>query len=165
MSTRIETEHRASHVLVARLIGRAMECSREIQEIVLEMAAIVVDENSAPDEIDLAYEAMIEALDPGMTADCLDNYKAMLGSSEFVEHAAQLKAEQEAFADRLRSAMEKKSFTELQLAEKTGIGQPAISNLLHSKYRPQFATVKKLADALEVSPDALWPGFSVTKGS
>ena len=47
--------------------------------------------------------------------------------------------------------------TQVELAEKVGIGQPAISMMLNRTCRPQKKTVQKLAAALGVAPVDLWP--------
>jgi len=47
--------------------------------------------------------------------------------------------------------------TQEELAEKTGVGQPAISNMLNRQCRPQHRTVRRFADALGISPEELWP--------
>lgn len=70
--------------------------------------------------------------------------------------------EQEAgFADRLRKVMTEKGLNQQALAEKVGLGQPAISMMLQRNCRPQQRTVKRLAEALEVSPETLWPSRSI----
>jgi transcriptional regulator with XRE-family HTH domain len=47
--------------------------------------------------------------------------------------------------------------TQAQLADKLGLGQPAISMMLQRNCRPQKRTVVRLADALGVAPEELWP--------
>lgn len=61
------------------------------------------------------------------------------------------------FAERLAALMNQKGLTQAELAEKVGVGQPAISMMLNRSCRPQKKTVRKIADALSVSPDDLWP--------
>jgi lambda repressor-like predicted transcriptional regulator len=68
--------------------------------------------------------------------------------------------EEATFAERLRDAMRERGVTQAQLAEKIGVGQPAISMMLQRECRPQRRTVTRLAEALGVSPDDLWPGFT-----
>jgi lambda repressor-like predicted transcriptional regulator len=61
------------------------------------------------------------------------------------------------FATRLRSVMEAKNMTQAKLASAVGIGQPAISMMLNRTCRPQKRTVLRLAEALGVDPQELWP--------
>ncbi len=61
------------------------------------------------------------------------------------------------FAERLSALMGEKGLTQAELAERVGVGQPAISMMLNRSCRPQNKTVRKIADALGVTPDDLWP--------
>jgi lambda repressor-like predicted transcriptional regulator len=61
------------------------------------------------------------------------------------------------FAERLAEWMEKRGVTQAELAEKVGVGQPAISMMLNRSCRPQKKTVRKIASALGVTPEDLWP--------
>jgi transcriptional regulator with XRE-family HTH domain len=61
--------------------------------------------------------------------------------------------------------MQAKKWTQEMLAEKAGVGQPAISNMLNRQCRPQRRTIQKFAAVLGVSPDELWPGFSAEQPS
>jgi transcriptional regulator with XRE-family HTH domain len=58
--------------------------------------------------------------------------------------------------------MDKAGLTQEQLAEKIGVGQPAISMMLKRQCRPQKRTVQRLAEALGVAAEELWPGDSRT---
>jgi transcriptional regulator with XRE-family HTH domain len=67
-------------------------------------------------------------------------------------------AQQEAsFAERLATLMEKKDVTQEQLGKRIGVGQSAIANLLNRNCRPQRKTVVRIADALGIAPQELWP--------
>jgi DNA-binding XRE family transcriptional regulator len=63
------------------------------------------------------------------------------------------------FAQTLARLMAERQLTQAQLAERIGVGQSAISMLLKRRSRPQRRTLGKLAQALGVSVEALWPGF------
>jgi lambda repressor-like predicted transcriptional regulator len=65
--------------------------------------------------------------------------------------------EESFFAQRLRELMEAKGWTQAQLADKVGIGQPAISMMLNRACRPQQKTVLRFAQAFGVPPEDLWP--------
>lgn len=58
-----------------------------------------------------------------------------------------------AFARRLREAMDQAMVTQAELAAKTGVSRPAISQYLAGKNTPQPARVKVLAEALGVDED------------
>ena len=68
---------------------------------------------------------------------------------------------QAAFADRLRELMTTKCVTQQELSNRIGCSQPAISQMLNRKCRPQKNTIFKLAEALQVQPRELWPDLEV----
>lgn len=65
--------------------------------------------------------------------------------------------EEVTFAERLRGVMEEKGVTQQTLADRVGVGQPAIAMMLARQCRPQQRTVVKLAQALGVDRSELWP--------
>lgn len=72
---------------------------------------------------------------------------------------AQMEQAEAAFAATLTRLMAERQLTQAQLAERVGVGQSAISMLLKRRCRPQRRTLGKLAEALGVSVEELWPGF------
>jgi lambda repressor-like predicted transcriptional regulator len=67
--------------------------------------------------------------------------------------------EESVFAERLRAVMTDKNIKQEQLAEKIGVGQPAIAMMLQRTCRPQKRTVVRMAEALGVTPEELWPNI------
>ena len=67
--------------------------------------------------------------------------------------------EEVTFAENLQRLMAERQLTQVQLAEKVGLGQPAISMMLNRTCRPQKKTIRRFAEALGVGPTALWPAF------
>ena len=53
--------------------------------------------------------------------------------------------------------------TQHELAERVGCSQPAISQMLNRKSQPQKKTILKLAEALQVQPQELWPDLEVAE--
>ena len=149
-------ENNVNPLEAARLLRAFVECSRETQDIVLEMSEIISDESSTTDERTLAFDAIMEALFPGTAADVLEKHHEKLASPEAAKAAASLKVEQRGFSDRVRALMTEKNLTQDQLAKAVGMGQPAVSNILNRRCRPQRRTIAKFADALGVKPDDLW---------
>jgi ribosome-binding protein aMBF1 (putative translation factor) len=78
-------------------------------------------------------------------------------SPDAKETLARMDGEEATFAAALRRLLEQKGLTQEKLAEKVGIGQPAISMMPQRKCRPQKRTLARLADALDVSAEELWP--------
>jgi transcriptional regulator with XRE-family HTH domain len=76
-------------------------------------------------------------------------------------HALRARMEQleAAFAATLDRLLAERQLTQAQLAERIGAGRSSISMLLKSRCRPQRRTLGKLAEALGVTVEELWPGF------
>jgi transcriptional regulator with XRE-family HTH domain len=60
------------------------------------------------------------------------------------------------FGSRLRQLRLRAELTQSELSERVGVTPETISNIERGKYGPQFATVERLADALNVSAQALF---------
>jgi lambda repressor-like predicted transcriptional regulator len=128
------------------------------------MLAIVNDPAADPNEKEMAIDTMVEALFPqydrekgyGISLEDADE-----GCIEYTQDGQTVKAEldreEATFSENLARLMEEKGISQVQLAEKASVGQPAISNMLKRNCRPQQRTVRKLAEALGVDPEELWP--------
>lgn len=134
------------------------ECDPEIQAVIDDMIEICHDPEADEDEKKLATTTIMEALYPSLASDMLTMEKDIRRSPEGRANERSLDAEEEEFSKRLRKQMKARKMTQEQLAEKIGIGQPAISNMLNRQCRPQQRTVKKVAEALGISPEELWLG-------
>lgn len=80
-------------------------------------------------------------------------------SPEAKDVFARMDQEEAVFAERLRELMAKNQLTQTKLAEMIGVGQSAISMMLQRNCRPQKKTVLRLAEALDVTPEILWPNI------
>jgi len=69
----------------------------------------------------------------------------------------QLDQDEATFAQRVQELMDAQGLTQVELAERVGIGQPAVSLMLKRQSRPQYSTVTRFAQALGVEPKDLWP--------
>lgn len=67
------------------------------------------------------------------------------------------------FGDLLKKAREEKRLTQVQLAERSGVGQQTISHYEKSLREPTWLNVLKLADALDLSLDS-FRGKQATDG-
>ncbi len=132
------------------------ECSPEIREVVDEMTDILVSEDATEEDRTMAVATMVEAIFPSLSVDMIDGFSNQMQSTATRKLRDDLDAEEATFANRLRSIMETKNVSQEQLALLTGVSQPAISNMLNRKCRPQRRTVVRLAQALEVNEDELW---------
>lgn len=75
------------------------------------------------------------------------------------ELLARMEQEEAAFAATLARLMAERQLTQAELAGRIGVGQSAIAMLLKRRCRPQRRTIGKLAEALGVPVEELWPGF------
>jgi|GEM_PF-793786 len=142
--------------LFANLLCVYLGRDEEDQEGIASMASIVADPQADADEIQAALDTLRESLHS--TAAAVDLGSEADLSAEERDVSGRMDAEEATFADRLRAVMGEKGISQVQLAEAVGVGQPAISMMLARECRPQRRTVEKLARALGVAPEELWPG-------
>jgi lambda repressor-like predicted transcriptional regulator len=136
------------------------QCDEEVREVIDEMVGIVSSENATDDEKESATLTIVEALFPSWAVDVLDHCERVRKSPAARARSLEMAEEQRLFADRVQARMTEVGATQESLAESIGIGQPAISNLLNRKCRPQKRTVLRIAKALEFDPEELWPGIN-----
>jgi transcriptional regulator with XRE-family HTH domain len=105
---------------------------------------------------------LAEILFPGRNRKTPARYESQTRASVNRPNASsvveRMKKEEATFSIRLRETMERRGVTQTELAEKLGIGQPAISMMLQRRCRPQRRTIERLAEALGVAVTELWPG-------
>ncbi len=81
--------------------------------------------------------------------------------ANFEETTIQKTTHEASFAVRLKELMAAKHLSQRELAERVGCTQPAISLMLQRSCRPQKKTILKLAEALHVHPQELWPDLDL----
>ncbi len=132
----------------------------EIKEVVCDMMGVYNEPSATDDEKNRALLTMVDALFPGLGADFLESCEAIDRSDAAVRRRDEMRIEEANFADRVARIMRERAMTQEELAAKAGIGQPAVSNMLARQCRPQRRTVAKIAAALEVRPEELWPAMA-----
>jgi len=144
----------------AEVFHAYLECSDEIQAAIRAMVQVMKAPDVTEDEYHGALLTIAEVLFPtkhnGSFGVDVDEYP----DEDPEEASAALKqmAQEEAiFAERLAALLESKGITQAELAAQVGVGKPAISMMLARNCRPQKRTVLKLAEALGVRPEVLWP--------
>jgi transcriptional regulator with XRE-family HTH domain len=151
-----------------QLLGALAECSDEIQGVVFQMVSIVENPRTTSSERQQALTKIADVL--RLNADEAVAYGQELEESARNEGAAvaglgrefqKMDCQEAAFADRLRELMTLKCVTQEDLSNRVGCSQPAISQMLNRKRRPQKKTILRLADALQVQPQELWPDIEV----
>lgn len=152
----------AATQLFARFFRAYLDCDDDVQAIVRRQAIVATDPESDEDDRALALVTVCEALFPDYSP-----FDGQLGLdlADLERHATgqdrasleEMDRQEATFADRLAAAMTAKGLTQAQLATAIGVGQPAISNMLNRACRPQSRTVARLAEALGMRPEELWP--------
>jgi len=136
------------------------ECAPEIQKVIDDMCAICASDDADEDQKRRAMHTIIEALFPSLAVDLLECVERVRSLPESQAYEKELDAQEATFAERLKGAMDAKGWTQEKLAERTGVGQPAISNMLNRQCRPQTRTVLRLAEAMGIPPENLWPDMA-----
>lgn len=135
-------------------------CSAEVQAIITEMIKVISNPNvSASDKIH-ATEVIVEAMLPSLTTDFREIEQYQQDSDEGKALEESLILQETEFYERVQSLMEKNGLSQNDLANRMGVTQPAVSNLLKRQGRPQRRTIVRVAEALNVSPSDLWPDGS-----
>ncbi len=137
------------------------ECSDEIQEVVRDMGEVFNSPESTEEEKNAALYTMVEAIFPALAINVLDACENIRKNPQSQKYNDELNRQEEYFADKVRKIMTDKSITQEQLADRIGIGQSAICNMLNRKCRPQKRTIEKVARALDVEIGDLWKDISV----
>ena len=151
--------------IAAGVLHAYLEASDEIQAGIKQMLDIVYDADAHEDERVMALHTLADALFPhphdGQLG--LDLEESETLGAQHADETRQalddMDREEETFARRLRSILQERGLTQVRLAEMSGVGQPAIANMLNRQCRPQRRTVVRLARALDLAPVDLWPGF------
>lgn len=155
--------------------GALLECSDQIRDDVLQMFEIVEDEQASSGERSRALMTIADQLHLLPTQSLRDNEGRLgmglvesegLAAAEvpaLAVHIAKMDSQEADFAERLRNLMKTKHITQKELAKRIECSQPAISQMLNRKSRPQRKTLMKLARALGVDVRELWPDLEVAE--
>ena len=153
----------AMRELAVKFMCAFAECSDDIQQVIREMAVIVNSPDSDEDERAMAAETISEAIMPrvcdgqlGADLDTLDAL-AVANKQDGAGALRELEEEEETFSERLRVLLDQKGVTQEELAAKIGVGQSAISMMLNRSCRPQRRTINRIAQALGIEPEEIWP--------
>jgi lambda repressor-like predicted transcriptional regulator len=151
----------------APIVLALQECSPELRE-----EAIMLFGNLASGQLDASeylrtVTLLAEILFPNTDAHGLPGLELLeaerIAPSQNPEAQGVLddmNAEEATFATRLQSYMTERGWTQVELAEKVGLGQPAISMMLQRNCRPQKKTILRFAEAFQVEPVQLWPTWT-----
>lgn len=141
---------------------------RQARQTALGMLRVLEDPNSTREEVLRACSTIRDVFN---LAELQEPYAAVVierqasgdtrnAMADRVE--ARLETQEAAFWRRVLQLMRSKSITQMQLAERLGSTQPAVSQMLKRQCRPQRSTIMGLANAFGVAPQELWPDLEVT---
>lgn len=164
MATKLEEQLARHNVEIFAQLWRALkECNDEVQDAVKEMLEIVNDAEAEPDEKQMALDTIQEALFPTMRNGHFGVDLNELNGDErqqVAELAEAMDSEEATFSERVETLLKEREWTQEDLANAIGMTQPGVSMMLARKARPQKRTVRKVAEAFDVPPQSLWPGFT-----
>lgn len=159
----------------AHLLQAYIECSDKLQEHAKKMVRIIVSPDADEEDRFLAATTLFELLLPyshegdglyGMDLEAAEQLvkkhrnstdPAAKDCRETAEALEKMDAEEATFAVRLEGLMKSHGLTQTELAQRIGVGQPAIAMMLKRECRPQKRTIARLAEAFGVKPEELWP--------
>ena len=148
-------DFRASSLLAAFL-----QLGKGDQDTVLQHVRIAVDPSVSEEQrrrADNAVLAVLRKADGGAMAVRVLSQEDRL-SPEQRALRGRMDQEEAQFVERLSRLLAERQVTQAELAQRMGVGQPAVSMLLARKCRPQPRTLGRIADALGVRVEDLWPG-------
>jgi transcriptional regulator with XRE-family HTH domain len=149
-------------------ISALQECGEQLRTDAERLMAIVDDPMSLPGQRGRAWNTLLDQFhllpdDEGRYG--MDLARSEAGAAErfpmLAREVEQMDSQEALFSDRLRQIMKDKNITQQQLAERIECSQPAISQMLNRKCRPQRKTLDKIASALSVDVLELWPDLEI----
>lgn len=134
-----------------------------VQAVIRDLVNVLQDANLPPEERTWAETALLEALfrhrsaPPGNLGGTGEGKEKRQPSG--LRHAHErMETEERAFAVNLARLLQQKQISQAELARRVGVRPSAISMMLARRCRPQRRTVEKIAQALGVKLQELWPG-------
>ena len=141
---------------------------RQVRQTALGMLRIFEDPKSTREEVIRACSTIRDAFNVAESREPYGTVIAEGRASNAIRNAmgdrneARLDTQESAFWEKVLRLMRSKSITQMQLAERLCSTQPAVSQMLKRRCRPQRSTIMNLAAAFDVPPQELWPELEVT---
>ena len=132
------------------------ECSDEVQAVVGDMTEVFNSPDATEEEKTGALYTIVEAIFPDVANEVCDVCEQFRKHPQSREYNDRLRDQEQRFAEKVLGIMKEKHITQTELADRIGIGQSGVSNLLTRRCRPQKRTIEKIANALGVELCDLW---------
>ena len=154
-----------------RFLGAMIECSDDVQQAVVSLLNVVKDPHTTASERTRALSTIADALylnpceDDGEYGQDLAASEAYVAvrSPSLAREVAKMNTQEATFSQRLQELMAAKRISQQELADRVGVSQPAISQMIRRECRPQKKTILKLAEAFNVHPREIWPDIEVAE--
>lgn len=154
--------NRIASQVFAQTLQAYLECSDDVQAVIRDMAVVYNAPDATEEEREAALSTIAEALFPshhnGTLGACLEDCEADAPLNIKVV-LKEMDREEATFGQRVNALLELRGMTQAELAAAIGVKQPAVAMMLSRACRPQRRTVEKIAEALRVSPEEIWPGI------
>lgn len=142
-------EFTPEHIAVAFLMKRFTEMPKEAFRDVLELVKQWMDPDTPVEEHAGIFETIREIVFPELVGGI------QIGSAGTMPEKLQKRADH--IGSQIKQHRKEKGYTQVQLAEKSGLDQPYICRLEAGGHSPSFKTLEKIAKALGVSVGDLDP--------
>jgi lambda repressor-like predicted transcriptional regulator len=153
-------------VAACRAFARGLHAFRQLDAETRDDITTLVEASESGDldspERESVYAALAQTLFPRETK-ALTPTSWAAANEEERRIDREMDAEEATFAKRLEAAMRETGVSQVELAAAIDVGQPAISMMLKRSCRPQRRTVERIAQALGVNPEVLWPTWEPTR--
>lgn len=153
----LEWNRTMSAVERKQLLTALLESNEDVHQVVQMQLGILKNPKSKPADRKRAIQKVESALFHNTSSKTPQH----LVQTNRLPQPSHLQSQEALFSQKLMELMTSKCISQQELADRIGCSQPAISQMLHRKCRPHKQTLLQLAQALNVSPQELWPDLEV----
>lgn len=154
MTTIVNCEAEAGDSVSSVVQQRLKKMPPEVVESVLELVKCLREE-----EGDEAREHISRTLLEIIFPESIRSIRLPVGEADEREARQKLNDYRKKVGEQIRRRREEMEMTQDQLADATGLSQSHVCRLEVGKHAPTYATMERIAKALNTSPDQLDPGF------
>lgn len=160
-----QSEERNCILTFAKLFCEFSRLTTNHQKSIAKLIKLIAESDCDAETREQAIEVVFDALSPSLLlSDACTLSSGERNTSAASSVIAKFDHQEKTFAERLKLLMEEKRVPQIELADRIGVHQSAISMMISRNCRPQTKTVKKIAMALDVEPHELWPALEPSTG-